>query len=82
MAANHPARQPARSLAQTRTFAGQLPGCGKCNTAECPRVNLQDNSQIGEQLTRNIRVAVRAANDATSRETFRKMTCQNFPVTS
>jgi hypothetical protein len=82
MAANHPARQPARCLAQTRTFAGQLPGCGKCNTAECPRGNLQDNSQVGEQLTRNIRVAVRETADATSRETSRKTTYRNFPVTS
>jgi hypothetical protein len=82
MAANHPARHPARSLAQTRTFAGQLPGCGKCNTAECPRVNLQDNSQVGVQWSRNVLIAVHTTIDATSRETSRKTTYRNFPVTS
>jgi hypothetical protein len=81
MAANHPARHPARCLAHFRTFAGQLPGCGKCNAAECPGGNLQDNSQVGEQLTRNVLVAVRATNDATSRETSRNTACRNSVIT-
>jgi hypothetical protein len=77
MAANHPAKHPARCLAQSCSFAGQLPGCGQCNAARWPRGNLQDNSQVGEQLTRNIRVAVRETTDATYRETSRKMTARN-----
>jgi len=58
----------------SRPFTGQLPGGGKCNAAECPRVNLQDNSQVGAQRSRVVRVAVRATTDTTSRETSRKVT--------
>jgi hypothetical protein len=82
MTTNRPTRNPARCLAHYRTFAGQLPGCGKCNTAECPRGNLQDNSQVGELRSRNVRVTVHAITDATYRETSRKMIARNFPVTS
>jgi hypothetical protein len=82
MAANHLARHPARWIAHFRPFAGQLPGCGKCNAAECPRGNLQDNSQVGELRSRNVRVTVHAITDATYRETSRKMIARNFPVTS
>jgi hypothetical protein len=81
MAANHPTRNPARCLAHFRPFAGQLPGRGKCNAAECPRGKLQDNSQVGAQRSRNVLVAVRATADATSRETSRKMTAQNCVIT-
>ena len=81
MAANQPASHPARCLARFRIFARQLPGCGKCNTAECPRDCLQDNSQDGAQRSRNSRVAVRATADATSRETSRKVTARNSVIT-
>jgi hypothetical protein len=82
MAANHPARHPARSLAQSHSFAGQLPGSGKRNANRCPRGNLQDNSQVGAQWSRNVLIAVHTTIDATSRETSRKTTYRNFPVTS
>jgi hypothetical protein len=59
----------------------ELPGCGKCNAAECQGGNLQDNSQDGEHRSRNVRVAVRATADATSREISRKMTARNSPIT-
>jgi hypothetical protein len=65
----------------SRTFAGQLPGCGQCNAAECPRVNLQDYTQVGAQPARNVLVAVRATADATSSETSRKMTARNSGIT-
>jgi hypothetical protein len=81
MASNHPTRNPARCLAHFRTFAGQLPGSGKCNAADCPQVNSEDNSQVGAQRSRNVRVANHAIADATSRETSRKMTARNCVIT-
>jgi hypothetical protein len=81
MASNHPTRNPARCLAHFRTFAEQLPGSGKRNAARCPRGNLQDNSQVCEQRSRNVLIAVRAADDATSRETSRKITARNCVIT-
>jgi hypothetical protein len=76
-----PARSPTRCLAHSRTFAAQLPGCGKCDAAECPHVNSQDNSQVGAKRSRKVRVAVHAKADATSREISRKMTALNSVIT-
>jgi hypothetical protein len=81
MAANRPTRNPARCLAHYRTFTGKLPGSGKCNATECPRGNLQDNSQVGAQRSRNVRVAVRATADAISRETSYEMAARNSVTT-
>jgi hypothetical protein len=59
-----------------RTISRQWPDSGKHNAAEFPRGNLQDNSQYAAQWPRN----VRATDNATSRETSRKMTRRNFLI--
>ena len=62
-------------------ISAHLPGSGKCNAADCPQVNSEDNSQVGAQTARNVRVAIHAIADATSRETSRKMTARNCVIT-
>ena len=58
-----------------------MPGGVKSNTAEYPGGNLQDNSQVDTHQSRNVRVAVRAIADTTTRELSRKMIARSSVIT-
>ena len=68
-----------------RVMSAQLPGNSRATTTAMPpdgrADDSQDNSQYRAQRPRNIRVAVRATEDATTREPFRKTTRQNYFLT-
>ncbi len=81
MAANHPARNPARSPAQFLTISKRLPTTANATPSHFRASNSRDNSQSGAQPSGSSSFTIRVTDIATSGESSCMTTRRSFGIT-